>query len=132
MWNLFRRNAACPVSPEEKAWTERRFAWLAEEFGLDRLREAPVILPSPRHFPDPYDGRPEDLPPLFGRVCGYLGLDPDRFDLALYSEADRPQLVDMDGRRFGGTAGLYQPGERPTIWVEVSLLADPPALSSRS
>lgn len=107
---------------------EGRFSWLSGEFGIDRLRSAPVILPSPRCFPDPYHGRPEDLTPLFVRVCGYLGLDPGRFELRLYSEADRPRLEDEGGRPIGGTAGLYQGGARPVIWVEYSQLADPPAL----
>ena len=127
-WDIFRPRCSCPVSPEEKAWMEGRFSWLSGEFGIDRLRSAPVILPSPRCFPDPYHGRPEDLTPLFVRVCGYLGLDPGRFELRLYSEADRPRLEDEGGRPIGGTAGLYQGGARPVIWVEYSQLADPPAL----
>src|SRR5262249_21156466 len=114
--------------PDEKAWVEGRFSWLAGQFGADRPKDAPVVLPTPEFFPDPYDGRPEDVPPLFGRVCGHLGLDPARFELALYSEADRPLLVGEAGRPLGGTAGLYQGGERPVVWVESSRLADPPAL----
>jgi hypothetical protein len=67
--------------------------------------------------------------PLFGRVCGYLGLESARFELRLYSEADRPGLVDGSGRGYvQGTAGLYQGGERPVVWVEYSRLSDPPAL----
>jgi hypothetical protein len=128
MWSPFRRRCASPVAAEEQAWIEGRFDWLTHQFGVERMCAAPVVLPSPRFFPDPYHGRPDDLPPLFGRVCGYLGLDPSRFDLALYSEADRPRLEDEAGRPVGGTAGLYQGGERPVIWVEYSQLADPPAL----
>jgi hypothetical protein len=128
MWSLFRSKASCPVAPDERAWIEGRFSWLSGQFGLGVPRDAIVVLPTPKFFPDPYHGRPEDVPPLFGRVCGYLGLDPARFELALYSEADRPRLVDEDGRPIGGTAGLYQGGERPVIWVEYSRLADPPAL----
>lgn len=128
MWNPFRPKCSCPVAPEDKAWIEARFAWLAGQFGLDRLRQAPVVLPSPHFFPDRFEGRPEELPALFGRVCGHLGLDPARFDLALYSEADRARLVDGNGRSLAGTAGLYERGGRPTVWVELSQLDDPPAL----
>ena len=49
------------------------------------------------------------------QLAGYLGLDPTRFELALYSEADRPRLIDEAGRPVGGTAGLYLGGEHPTI-----------------
>ena len=40
-------------------------------------------------LPDAYHGRPEDLAPMFGRVCGHLGLDPSLFELDLDSEAAR-------------------------------------------
>lgn len=128
MWGLFRPNASCPVGPDERAWAEGRFAWLTGQFGAQAPKDAPVILPTPEFFPDPCHGKPEDIPPLFGRVCGYLGLDPNRFELALYSEARRPSLVDEDGRPLGGTVGLYEGGDRPIVWVEYSQLADPPAL----
>src|SRR4051812_38202798 len=94
------RNPRAPSRPR-KAWAEGRFAWLAGRFGAERPKAAPVVLPTPEFSPDPYHGRPEDVPPLFGRVCGYLGLDPARFELALYSEADRPRLVGEDGRPLG-------------------------------
>src|SRR5262249_38442174 len=128
MWSLFKSKASCPVGPEERAWIEGRFSWLASQFGPEGLKDAIVVLPTPKFFPDPYHGRPADVPPRFGRVCGYLGLAPARFELALYSEAERPRLVDEDGKPIGGTAGLYQGGERPVVWVESSILADPPAL----
>jgi hypothetical protein len=128
MWSLFKLKASCPVGLEERAWIEGRFSWLTSQFGPRVPKDAIVVLPTPEFFPDPYHGRPEDVPPLFGRVCGYLGLDPDRFDLKLYSEADRaPFLVD-ERRYVEGTAGLYQGGECPVVWVEYSRLADPPAL----
>ena len=128
MWGLFRSKASCPVGPDESAWVEGRFSWLSEQFGAEPPKNAPVVLPTPEFFPDPYDGNPEGVPALFGRVCDYLGLDPARFELALYSEADRPGLVDGGGKPLGGTAGLYQGGERPVVWVEHSRLSDPPAL----
>jgi hypothetical protein len=128
MWGLFRSRPSCPVGPNERAWIEGRFAWLSGQFGSARPRNAPVILPTPEFFPDPCHGLPTDLPPLFERVCGYLGLDSARFDLAVYSEANRPGLVDGAGRPPGGTAGLYEGGERPVVWIEESGLADPAAL----
>jgi hypothetical protein len=76
MWGLFRSKPSCPVGRDEAAWVEGRFSWLAGRIGAGRPKNAPVILPTPEFFPDPYHGHPEDVPPLFGRVCGYLGLDP--------------------------------------------------------
>ena len=127
MWNFLRPKTTCPVEEAERQWVDARFRWLSDQFGKERPKTAPVILPTPEFFPDPCHGTPEDVPLLFGRVCGYLGLDPARFDLRLYAEKERLSLPG-ERRMVHGTAGLYQGGERPTIWVEVSRLADPPAL----
>src|SRR5262245_18054763 len=71
----------CPVTASEKVWVERRMAWLACVFGPERLLKADVVLPTPAFFPDPYDGTDESAARLFGRVCGYLRVEPDRFGL---------------------------------------------------
>lgn len=127
MWDFLRRKVTCPVEPPDKQWIDVRFRWLSDEFGPHRPKAAPVILPTPEFFPDPCHGSPEDVPPLFGRVCGYLGLDPTRFELRIYSEEERP-LFPGERRTVHGTAGLYQCAERPVVWVNTSQLADPPAL----
>jgi hypothetical protein len=116
------------VETSEKEWIEGRFRWLSDEFGTHRPKAAPVILPTPKFFPDPCHGTPEDVPPLFGRVCGYLGLDQTRFELRIYTEEEERPLLPGEHRMVHGTAGLYQSAERPIVWVNTSQLADPPAL----
>jgi hypothetical protein len=116
----------CPVPPEEKDWIERRMCWLGAEFGWQRLREAPVVLPTPEFFPDPYAGTEEDVRTLFDRICGYMGIPPDGIELGFYSE-EEPELGEqfrLQGRR-SGTAGLYRGGGRTRIDLEVSRLNDP-------
>jgi hypothetical protein len=127
MWNFLRRKVTCPVATPEKEWIDNRFRWLSDEFETHRSKAALVILPTPEFFPDPCHGAPEDIPPLFGRVCGYLGLDAARFELRIYTENERPFLPGEHGL-VHGTTGLYQCGERPIVWVNMSQLADPPAL----
>src|SRR5437016_2234837 len=112
----------CPVGPREKAWTEGRWRWLAGEFGLERLRGLPVILPTPEFFPDPYAGTEADGRALFDRVCRYLGVDPGPLELAFYTEGRNPHL---EGRHEG-SAGLYEDvGWARRVRLEASTLEDP-------
>jgi hypothetical protein len=108
---------ACPLATQEKAWVERRMGWLADRFGLDRLRAAPVILPTDEHFPDPYDGDEASARVSFRRMCGYMGVDPEAVTLELVPDDDMP-----------GAAGLYQMRERSVICVAESQLAQPARL----
>src|SRR5262245_54824118 len=80
----------CPVDPPDKVWIELRMTWLAHVLGIERSRDAQVVLPTPEFFPDPYDGEEENVRPLLDRVCGYMGVDPSRFDLAFFDE--RPEF----------------------------------------
>ncbi len=107
----------CPLDTYEKMWTECRMRWLVEKLGLDRLVGAEVILPEHRYFPDPYSGTPADAQRIFDRVCGYMKLDPDRFDL---------QVLADDA--IEGAVGLYSQGERPQIVLAYAQLSDPERL----
>jgi hypothetical protein len=107
----------CPLDTGEKRWTEYRMRWLAGKLGLDRLVCCDVILPEHRFFPDPYNGTPDDAPRIFERVCGYMNLDPSRFDLHV-----------LPDDAIQGAVGLYHRGERPQIILAHSQLADPERL----
>ena len=50
---------AAPVGAREKAWVEVRMGWLADQFGIDKLRKAEVVLPTEQYFPDAYEATPE-------------------------------------------------------------------------
>lgn len=103
----------CPVDLREKVWTEQRLGWLVEQFGLRRMVDAEVILPTSAYFPEPYTGTPDDVRVVLDRVCGYMQVDATRIDLEFYRAEDRPDAV-----------GLYEPGRRPTIHVSDSPLDD--------
>src|SRR5262249_51752236 len=75
----------CPVPPVEKVWIEQRMAWLADEFGLQRFKDAVVTLPTPEFFPDPYEGSENDARQVFSRVCGYMGVDVGRIELGFFT-----------------------------------------------
>jgi hypothetical protein len=134
MWRLFSSQKECPVGPEMRKWVDGRFAWLEEQFGRDVPRKVNVVLPTPEFFPDPFQGQPEDVPPMLVRVCSYLGVDPARFKLFLYSEAKAPQGIGHSIR--SGAAGVYIHGDGPnadgdsraSIGIESSQLSDPTRL----
>ena len=70
-----------------------------------------------RYFPDPYSGALADARRMFVRVCGYMKVDPNRFDL---------DVVPDDSIR--GAVGLYYQDERPRIVLAQAQLLDPERL----
>ena len=94
----------CPLDTGEKMWTEYRMRWLAGKLGLGRLVGSEVILPQEQFFPDPYTGTPADARQMFDRVCGYMKLNPRRFDFDV-----------MPDDAIEGAVGLYYEGDRPRI-----------------
>ncbi len=105
----------CPIDLTSKVWVEERLIWVCEKFGTKRILDAPRVLPTREFFPDPYHGTEDDLAPLFRRVCGFMGANPDRFRLSLFSE-----------RRHPGIMGLYERGTKdsPKVSLLRSLLPD--------
>jgi hypothetical protein len=107
----------CPLATAEKLWTESHMRWLAGKLGFDRLVSSEVILPEDRFFPESYSRDPDGARTIFNRVCGYMKLDPDRYDLHI-----------MPDESIRGAAGLYHQSERPEILLAHSQLADPERL----
>lgn len=60
--------------------------WLVGEFGEEALRDARVVLPTEEFFPDAFSEDEEDVRVMVERVCGYMGVDPARVELELFTE----------------------------------------------
>ena len=97
----------CPADFAAKAWVEEQLEWLSAEFP-DWPHEHPVVEPTPRFFPDEYDGTAPAVRRMLDRVCRYMDVAPHRVALELYSESGRPVFVNEAGDEIGGTAGTYQ------------------------
>jgi hypothetical protein len=126
LFGLFRSQPVCPIDDATREWVDDRWRFLIAQFGVERVRDAPLILPTPEFFPDHYEGTEPDARRLLDRVCGYMGIDPGCIEMCLYD--DQAPLVNhpMFGGRSEGTAGLYQSvGGRFRIWVEAANLSDP-------
>jgi len=125
MLGWFRSKAKCPVDPVAREWIDTRWAWLENEFGIDLLRSRPVILPNSEFFPEPYNGKEEEVPILLDRMCRYMEIDPTTVELSLYDDRNRVFVDDFQQ----GTAGLYhQEGDKFHICIEVNNLHDPLAI----
>ena len=113
----------CPLGTWEKTWTESRMGWLAQRLGIDRLMNAEVILPTERHFPDPYHHDVGDVQRMTERMRGYMGIAPHTIEVA----------VCADGAITGAAGVYYQRSdgeERSHIYVAESQLAEPMALAA--
>jgi hypothetical protein len=109
----------CPVDLWEKTWTEYRFHWLTEQFGLERLRRTKVILPTEEFFPEPFEGSVEDAGRLCARLCEYMEINPARLRIEVVPDEQMP-----------GAVGRYIPGEPTLIRVVESALADEQRLAA--
>jgi HEAT repeats len=120
MFGLF--STRCPLDTYEKTWIEWRMRWLADQFGVDRLLCAKVVLPTDDFFPDAYGATPEDARKFLDRLCGFLAINPQTIRLEVCPDVQLP-----------GTAGHYDhsseadSGQR-TIRIAESGLADPEKL----
>lgn len=110
MFGWFR--PTCPCDPAAKAWVEERLQWLTRQFGLHILLERPVILPNDKFFSDPYDGSSKAVRRMFGRVCGYMAVDPDSAEIKLFTDPTPGSVAAFDPSA-GFAAGTWQGGDGP-------------------
>jgi len=101
VFGLFTR---CPLDdPREKAWTELRMQWLSEQFGLDPLLRAEVLLPTPECFPEPYGGTAEDAERIMRRLCGQLQMGCSEIRLQLHNPAEASLTGGLTEEESGDT-----------------------------
>jgi hypothetical protein len=110
----------CPLDSWEQAWTETRMRWLADQFGIDRLLKAEVVLPDEKYLPGKYHATEKDARKMMRRLCGYMGADPDKLELEVLPDDRLPQA-----------AGTYrQRKRRSLIQLAQSNLAEPQKLAA--
>jgi tetratricopeptide (TPR) repeat protein len=125
MLQWFRRRPTCPIEPDVRAWVDRRAVWIVQQFGMERVRRQPIILPNAEYFPDPYHPTGIGVRTLLDRVARYMGVDSVRIDIEFYSE-QRHLAEQLALRGMQQTLGLYDDRDnRTTIWLEASHIDDP-------
>lgn len=115
MFGLFA--AVCPLGTNEKVWVERRMLWFANQFGIERMRNARVILPTDEFFPDPYEADFFSARKCLDRMCAYMGVDPATITLEV-----------MEDEQMIGATGLYEIGEQSNICIAMKQLEYPDKL----
>lgn len=121
-----------PIPEEQQRWIDNSFLRLASLVGANRLLEATVILPTPEHFPDPFDRSEDALQRMCARVATQMGMNPAEIDVTLFAtgyELTR-KLVPFHSGESSGAGGVYHhdPEARPHIEVNEEQLKDPMSL----
>ena len=112
----------CPVDAETKAWIERRFDWLTQEFGFHHLTSRETMLPTADFLPLEYDCTEDGIYELMKRVANRMDVDYSLLDLNFYED----NAIGLDGAVSPASAGLYAEKDgRYQIWLEVNCLDDP-------
>jgi hypothetical protein len=87
-------------SAEERKWLGRYLRKLIEKLGAERFLCAPILQPSPRYFPDRWDGAVADVHRLTQRLMHHAGLGELGFTLSGFDDGTS-EVFD------NGTAGWY-------------------------
>lgn len=107
-----------PLDTWEKAWIESRMQWLASQFGIDRLLNADVLLPTDPGFPQNYTGTVAEAQQV-------MDLLADRMQV----NASKLRLEVIDDKQMPNAAGHYDDtGTQRIIRLAESRLHDPEAM----
>jgi hypothetical protein len=121
-----------PITPERQHWVDNSFLRLAAPLGARRLLQATVVLPTPKHFPDPYDRSEVALQRMFHRVATQMQVNPADIEVTLFASGDdiTRNLVPFYSGRTSGAAGLYHhnSADGPHISINENQLKDPMTL----
>lgn len=124
----------CPVDPPSRQWLDEQLAWLAVHFADESPAKHELVLPTPDHFPDHYDGTASAANAMFIRVCQRMGVDPDLVQLSVMDINPHLGFVTETGDPAPGAAGLYEAPDddadnaRCTITITADELSHPMAL----
>ena len=129
---MFRLKSKLPLAAELREWADHSFVRLGKLLGAHRMLHGPTILPTPEHFPDPYNQSETALQHIVGRVAAAMQVDVREFDVELFhSEYEMSRtLVPFFHGGAPDASGFYfhAPQERQKIAVNAAELKDPTAL----
>ena len=104
MFGLFK--PTCPVGASRKAWTDYRLAWLAQQFGQERLQSTKMLVPTDERFAN-FDHTEESARRLFDTIRTLLRIPANEIVLEFVDSLEMPEA-----------AGLYQRGEEASlVWI---------------
>jgi hypothetical protein len=77
-----------PITEEQRDWIDRSFVRLGGLVGVHRLFEAELMLPTPEHFPDPYDRSEAALQRMIHRIAARMHVNPAEVEVTLFASED--------------------------------------------
>ncbi len=117
-----------PVSDEARNWLDSAMKRLVALFGEERLRAAPVVLPTRDFFPSQWNSPEEGVEILLGRVCTLLNIPRERIDLSIEYDEEAPQpMIGIPVRSEGYVGRYHQDTEagRERVTVRLGAHSDP-------
>lgn len=112
----------CPVDDTTRAWVEKRFDWLTNEFGVERLLTHDTMLPTQEFLPLEYDCSEDGIAELMKLVADHMSVDHSKLDLGFYED----QAIGLEGGVSLTSAGMYSEHDgRYQIWLQVNSLDEP-------
>jgi hypothetical protein len=117
---------SCPCDPLAKAWIERCLAWLSEQFPSNVFTGRPLVLPTPKFFPETYEPSKQAAKELLRRVCHFMGVSEDHVILKFYHEPSKVWLVHDDGDWVPPATGTYErSGNKYVIRLDTNQIYQP-------
>lgn len=108
MFGLFKPR--CPLDdPRDKVWTELSMLLLAQQLGIERLKNAEVLTPTLEHFPEPFHGTVDEAHSLMSLLCRHMQINESMVRLRV-----RPE------HEFADAAGTYSLGEDGIATIHLS------------
>lgn len=121
MLRWFQPKATCPVNDEMRDWIDWRWDWLERQFGRERLRQRPIVLPNSIFFPETFEPNENGARRLLDHLCGYMDVTPATVEFFVFTDHLNDYVTGN-----GNAAGVYQrEGNAHHIGVEYRTLADP-------
>jgi hypothetical protein len=82
----FSSSSKLPVTNEERSWVDEGSRRLEQLPGRERMLDATIVIPNDYYFRDSYDSSRASAQRLFGRVCGYRGVDRTPIDFEIFDD----------------------------------------------
>ena len=109
----------CPIDEHARAWIEEGLDQLPSILGNGILQDRPIVLPTEKYFPFPYDGSDAAVARMFRTVCRLMDVNPDRLKVFIDDSKQEFWPVDEDGNPIplepGGEFEMGEDGASITI-----------------
>lgn len=87
MSGFFKKKNVCPISEDDRKWMENSFLWLMTKFGLEKIRNLNILLPTFEQFPITLKSE-LDIRKVADIVANQMDIDCKCIELGFYSEGN--------------------------------------------